>query len=98
MLLGVGRRKSGRSGAKAREPGTSKTVCPIHPDFCGIVHPTQPVESLVADKKKLFLEDKFNQLSGDKRRLRKTIEKKRRKVAQKDKKAIPPQRLGTTPA
>jgi len=48
-----------------------------------------------ADKKKLFLEDKFSQLSGDKRKLRKTIEKKQRKIAQREKKAMPPPRLGT---
>ncbi|KAM0786683.1 hypothetical protein ACM66B_002128 [Microbotryomycetes sp. NB124-2] len=45
-----------------------------------------------ADKKKLQLKAKYDDLSQDKKQLRKAIEKKRRKLSQKDKKLMPNRR------
>ncbi|KAK4049573.1 rRNA biogenesis protein rrp36 [Microbotryomycetes sp. JL201] len=45
-----------------------------------------------ADKKKLQLKAKYDDLSQDKKQLRKAIEKKRRKISQKDKKMMPNRR------
>ncbi|KAK4047343.1 rRNA biogenesis protein rrp36 [Microbotryomycetes sp. JL221] len=45
-----------------------------------------------SDKKKLQLKAKFDDLAQDKKQLRKAIEKKRRKMAQKDKKSMPNRR------
>lgn len=42
-----------------------------------------------AEKKKLFLKAKFDELSQDKRKLGKAMDKKRRKTSQKEKKQMP---------
>ncbi|GAA5848501.1 hypothetical protein JCM3766R1_005669 [Sporobolomyces carnicolor] len=47
-----------------------------------------------ADKKKLFLKAKFDELSQDKRKLSKAMDKKRRKTSQKEKKQMPRIRPG----
>lgn len=48
-----------------------------------------------AERKKLFLKAKFDELSTDKRKLHKAIDKKRKKTAQKEKKAMPNMRPST---
>ena len=47
-----------------------------------------------ADQKSVLLRAKFDLLQADKKQLRKTVEKKRRKVANKDKKLLPNKRPG----
>ncbi|GAA5946668.1 hypothetical protein JCM3765_000339 [Sporobolomyces pararoseus] len=47
-----------------------------------------------AEKKKLFLKAKFDELSQDKRKLSKAMDKKRRKTSQKEKKQMPRIRPG----
>ncbi|GAA5887921.1 hypothetical protein JCM5296_001497 [Sporobolomyces johnsonii] len=47
-----------------------------------------------AEKKKLFLKAKFDELSQDKRKLSKAMDKKRRKTSQKEKKLMPNLRPG----
>ncbi|GAA5969923.1 hypothetical protein JCM21900_004449, partial [Sporobolomyces salmonicolor] len=46
------------------------------------------------EKKKLFLKAKFDELSQDKRKLSKAMDKKRRKTSQKEKKLMPNIRPG----
>lgn len=48
-----------------------------------------------AERKKLYLKAKFDELSTDKRKLHKAMDKKRKKTAQKEKKAMPNTRPGT---
>ncbi|GAA5843293.1 hypothetical protein JCM9279_002053 [Rhodotorula babjevae] len=48
-----------------------------------------------SERKKLFLKAKFDELSTDKRKLHKAIDKKRKKTAQKEKKAMPNMRPST---
>ncbi|GAA6054353.1 hypothetical protein JCM3770_003331 [Rhodotorula araucariae] len=48
-----------------------------------------------SERKKLFLKAKFDELSQDKRKLHKAIDKKRKKTAQKEKKAMPNMRPST---
>ncbi|GAA5938272.1 uncharacterized protein JCM15063_000687 [Sporobolomyces koalae] len=49
-----------------------------------------------ADKKKLYLKAKFDELSQDKRKLSKAMDKKRRKTSQKEKKQMPRIRPGAS--
>ncbi|KAI5478141.1 hypothetical protein MNV49_005405 [Pseudohyphozyma bogoriensis] len=46
-----------------------------------------------SEQKQVFLKAKYDALSSDKKQLRKSVEKKRRKTAQKDKKLIPRERV-----
>ncbi|GAA5995895.1 uncharacterized protein JCM10292_004812 [Rhodotorula paludigena] len=48
-----------------------------------------------SERKKLYLKAKFDELSTDKRKLHKAMDKKRKKTAQKEKKAMPNTRPGT---
>lgn len=88
----IGRKKRRRRGKKGKVLSTSKRVSYLL--SLRSVGIRRWFERGVwcfctAEKKKLFLKAKFDELSQDKRKLGKAMDKKRRKTSQKEKKQMP---------
>lgn len=64
----------------------------LSPSTLGLTHRRTALSGSTADQKAVLLKAKFDVLAQDKKALRKTVEKHRRKTANKDKKLLPNRR------
>lgn len=83
---GSGKRR--RSKARAKQPTISKRVSPSQ--LCD--RPPRLTPSPPGEQREVILKAKYDTLSKDKKQLRKTVEKKRRKEGQKEQKRMPEKR------